>query len=244
MNNINSRTSNAQFSVVIPCIPRDTHKLDRCLQSISRQTYQPCEVIISHSGISDKKNEELLLKFNSNNYKFIIKISSKEGKANAAENRNRGVKVSSNCDYISFIDSDDAMQPQRLEILNKIIEKENPLCIGHAFSNSENILNKVFTENEIESALHKIDDGLKFNEIHNDTRNQRYWLYVGMHHGNVTERKDVFNHITQNESSRFRRCEDSKFLRDLLDFFPIMKNTIMFVPLQLSCYLINAAQNG
>lgn len=47
------------ISVCVPCYPRDTHKLNRCLGSIKIQTILPNEVIISHSELSKKNAKNI-----------------------------------------------------------------------------------------------------------------------------------------------------------------------------------------
>ena len=98
------------ISICIPCFPRDTHKLKKCLKSIKQQNLQPEEVVIP--------------------FKIIIANTTK--KAYAAANKNRGVSFCK-CEYISFFDADDKTSKDHLQTIYDIIIQFKPKCIVHSF---------------------------------------------------------------------------------------------------------------
>ena len=217
------------ISICIPCFPRDTPKLFECLQSIEDQTILPSEVVIGHSEMNNSEKEKLK---NELKYSFNVIISNTEKKAWAAGNRNRAGGAAKE-KYISFFDADDKMFPYRLEVIWNVIEKYNPHVIIHGFSTSKNLFDK---------KLESIDqDNLMFgDEIYDIAKeNQdRLWIVADMHHGHSTIHRLAFDKIKQNETEEFKRSEDSKYLRDLVNFYGREdKEKIIFTNIPLSYYI-------
>ena len=119
------------ISICIPCFPRDTHKLKKCLKSIKQQNLQPEEVVIAHSEMSDLSAEKLRNKLQKN-VPFKIIIANTTKKAYAAANKNRGVSFCK-CEYISFFDADDKTSKDHLQTIYDIIIQFKPKCIVHSF---------------------------------------------------------------------------------------------------------------
>lgn len=102
-----------KIGIAIPVIKRDILLLDRCLNSLMKQTRKPDVITISVSGISD---------FNLGKYDLNILIVTTEKKQNASTNRNRAAALlPSDTDYICFFDVDDEMHPRRLEFIEQAI---------------------------------------------------------------------------------------------------------------------------
>ena len=224
------------ITVVIPCFPRDTPKLKTCLDSIENQTKKPKEVIIGHSEMTHNQSDILKKKFN---YTFDLIIAPASKKCFAAENRNRACKIA-NCDYISFIDADDQMVSEKIEIMWQIINEYKPYCIVHNFSNNKDIIHKKFIKSDSNS--YKLIFGEELYNICKKTEGEHLYLTDNIHHGHSTIKTDVLKTVKFDESFKFRRGQDSKFLRDILNKFPKDKKTMVFIDLPLSYYIPNENQ--
>ena len=117
------------FSVIIPTY-NSQNTILRALDSVLYQTFKDYEVIVVDDGSSDdtKSVVEEFLQDNEVDFKYIVQKNSGPSSA-----RNRGIKNASG-KYIAFLDSDDIWHPQKLEIVNNILQDKNIDIIGHGFS--------------------------------------------------------------------------------------------------------------
>lgn len=220
--------STVPITICIPCFPRDTPKLEKCINSIMNQTVHPEKVIVGHSEFTKKQAKKLEEKYK--NDKFDFKCVSTRKKQYAAKNRNMVAKKV-DTDYIGFFDADDIMYPERIETIWKQISKHKPLCLIHGFNDDYNKKRK----------LNKVVFGKELYDKANKTKNERLWIYPGAHHGHPTIHKSVFDKVKQNESKEFRRGQDSKYLRDILNHFGRNNKTMIFIDIPLVYYI--AAEN-
>ncbi len=113
------------------CIPGHTNHLQylqKCLESIEQQTVKPTVISISissHTGGTPLPPIQCSIP---------MKISVTPNTACAGKNRNIAAKaIEDEVDILSFVDMDDWMHPQRLEIAEKAFA-ENPVdCFLHFF---------------------------------------------------------------------------------------------------------------
>ena len=100
-----------KFSVIIPTYNRSA-SLDRCLSSLVKQTYKDFEVIICDDGSIDNTKETV------ENYKKELKIKYiyQDNWGGPAKPRNAGI-ISSESEWICFLDSDDWYSDNRLQFL-------------------------------------------------------------------------------------------------------------------------------
>ena len=120
------------FSIVIPAY-NYAHFLPETVESVIQQTYSHYEIIIVNDGSTDNTEEVIQDLVSKNSDKTIKYIS--QNNAGLSATRNNGAKIA-NGDYIFFLDSDDKLLPDALEILHKTINK-NPkadLIIGRYYS--------------------------------------------------------------------------------------------------------------
>jgi glycosyltransferase involved in cell wall biosynthesis len=106
------------ISVVIPVYNVENY-LHRCVESILNQTFQDFEIILIDDGSKDKSGEicdEYAVKD-----KRIIVIHKKNARVSAA--RNDGIRLAKG-KYLSFIDSDDWIEP---EMYQEMIDKAEEL---------------------------------------------------------------------------------------------------------------------
>lgn len=107
-----------KFSLIIPAYNVEKY-IKKCLDSVLNQTYNNYEIIIINDGSTD--NTYKILESYKSNKKIKIINQENKGLSNA---RNTGVSNAKG-DYILFIDSDDFIEKELLEILNKTIKDED-----------------------------------------------------------------------------------------------------------------------
>lgn len=103
------------ISIIIPVYNPGIH-FKKCLSSILLQRDQSFETIIIDDGSTDGSLE--LAKQQLANRAFTKIITQKNSGVSAA--RNKGLEFAS-CEYITFIDSDDFVEPDYIEQLNKLV---------------------------------------------------------------------------------------------------------------------------
>jgi glycosyltransferase EpsJ len=102
---------NKKISVVIPCYNVEKY-VDKCLKSVMSQTYSNLEIIIINDGSTDNTAE--LIQFITRNEKRVMCIDQANSGVSAA--RNVGIGIATG-EYISFVDSDDYLEPSMYEEL-------------------------------------------------------------------------------------------------------------------------------
>lgn len=108
------------ISIIIPVYNAGKF-LDKCLKSIFLQTLNNFEVILINDG-SEDNSYEIMLKYKQK-YKDKIKIIS-QGNMGISVARNMGISQSKG-EYIAFVDSDDFVDPDYLQLLYKNAKKNN-----------------------------------------------------------------------------------------------------------------------
>jgi glycosyltransferase involved in cell wall biosynthesis len=217
------------IDVLIPCIPRDTDKLERVLKSIENQTCLPHRVIIAHSELND--NEASKIETTYENLPFKIIVNNATEKKYAGENRNRGFS-SSDQPYISFFDADDEMLPTRLEEIMKAFNQNDSKCVMHLFEKN-NLPNEYYNDKDIIKYISKnnsnnIDKNTNFSELR---KNGYEGMFTHLHHGTPTIKREVFKKVKQSNNPR---GQDQDFLFDVFEYFKNKGNifTIINKPLQ------------
>lgn len=104
-----------KYSIIVPAYNTEKY-IDKCLNSIFSNTYKNFEVIIVNDGSTDK-TENIINKY-IKKYDNIIYIKQKNMGLSMA--RNNGIKKATG-DYLLFIDSDDYVEENLLENINKNI---------------------------------------------------------------------------------------------------------------------------
>lgn len=104
-------------SVIIP-VHNSAEWLDECLESVVRTEYRPLEVSLYNDASTDA-SEETILKwrpiFQQLNVELIYTPSFRETPGGVGYARNCAVKVS-NGSFLCFLDSDDYMRSNRVQI--------------------------------------------------------------------------------------------------------------------------------
>lgn len=102
---------NELVSVIIPVYNVECY-LERCVESVIKQTYKNLEIILVNDGSTDS-SLELCQNLRNRNPQLIIVDKPNGGLSSA---RNAGIKVSHG-DYIAFLDSDDWVTPDCYEYM-------------------------------------------------------------------------------------------------------------------------------
>lgn len=106
------------ISVIVPIYKVETY-LDRCIQSIKEQTYRNLEIILVDDGSPDCCGEICdRYATEDSRIKVIHKVN-----GGLSDARNAGIEIAEG-DYIAFVDSDDWIHKQMLELLIKAIERD------------------------------------------------------------------------------------------------------------------------
>lgn len=116
------------LSVIVPVYNNESFLVD-CLKSIANQTSSDYELILIDDGSTDRSGEicdEFAQKFP----KSIILHEENRGPLNA---RNKGISVATG-NYLIFVDSDDCLRADAIEILSDKIKETNCDIISYGYS--------------------------------------------------------------------------------------------------------------
>lgn len=105
------------ISVIIP-VYNTAKTLDRCFQSVKRQTYSDLDIILVDDGSTDISGD------------ICERLAGREPRARVIHQANQGLSAARNAglkitkgNYVTFVDSDDALDPRALELLHAAVEK-------------------------------------------------------------------------------------------------------------------------
>lgn len=131
-----------KLSIIIPVYNGEKY-IDACMSSIIKQMQSWCEVIVVDDGSSDNTAQIVLeLCRNNKNVKYIY-----QNNQGVSAARNHGISVS-NGDWITFVDSDDLLEPTAIKTITDYIDRAVDLVIfSERFTfKKELMLNKNFYE--------------------------------------------------------------------------------------------------
>ena len=153
-----------KFSIIIPVYNTEKY-LDKCLNSVLKQTNQDYEIIVVNDGSTDKSLDIL------NKYKDELIIINQENRGLSVA-RNTGVKKASG-KYLIFIDSDDYIENKLLEKIDQV-SKNNPDLIRFGLSEINNEV-----KNEVNGPRFNNLNGYEaFKEIVKNKYVEPAWLYA------------------------------------------------------------------
>ena len=181
------------ISVVIPVYNRET-TLRKCVDSILAQTYENIEVILVNDGSTDS-SEKICRRYEQIDPR--VKVISKEN-GGLSSARNAGIDKSCG-EYIFFIDSDDWIDSDTLEVLlNAALQKGTDVtgcCVYFNFPNG-------------------VENSRTSDEIYiQDTRALIKWMLAGSIYANAAWgklfKRSIFEKLRFDEGCDF--CEDDEF---------------------------------
>ena len=132
-----------EISIIIPIYNIQDY-LEKCLDSVKNQTFKNWEAICVNDGSTDN-SLEILQQYAESDERFIV-INKENGGVSSA--RNTGLNLA-NGEYIMFLDGDDIIHPQCMEIALKTIkDTDSDICDFQLkkVSETEEILYENFSE--------------------------------------------------------------------------------------------------
>jgi glycosyltransferase involved in cell wall biosynthesis len=153
------------------------------------------------------------------NYSFLLKVVVTNEQKNAAQNRNIATR---NCDtdIISYIDADDEMHPQRLEIIKCIMEETNADVAFHNFIKPDETSLEWKPITDIRMVVNHV-----FKTNYSEGVDVYGYPPFSIHHSQTSIRRYIFDRVQYNEGRESERnpgqinCEgneDSRFCADIL----------------------------
>ena len=126
-----------KISIIIPVYNAEKN-IEKCLDSIIKQTYSNLEIICINDGSID--NSENLIKDIQNKDSRVILFSKKN--SGVSDTRNYGIEQSTG-EYIMFIDADDYIEDNYIEVMIKTAIDNNCDMVISSFTQvKDNILEK------------------------------------------------------------------------------------------------------
>lgn len=116
------------ISVIIPVYNSERY-LGCCIQSIQEQTYSHFEVLLLDDGSADS-SRDICERICETDKRFIYFPLTHRG---VSYTRNEGMRKAKG-KYLFFLDSDDEIHPNLLEILHRLIKKWNTVAAGAGYS--------------------------------------------------------------------------------------------------------------
>ena len=126
-------------SIIIPAYNAEKY-IEQCIDSIISQTYKNIEVIIVNDGSTDN-TLAICEKYAKEDKRIKIVKKKNEGVSKA---RNDGIKIATG-KYIMFIDSDDYIDDDYIEIMHKnIVEKKADLVVSNYTRDKNGVKEKIY----------------------------------------------------------------------------------------------------
>jgi glycosyltransferase involved in cell wall biosynthesis len=115
--------NNELISIIIPVFNNEKY-FERCISSVINQTYKNIEIIIINDCSTDNV-EKIILKYKELDNRIIYEKNTNN--MGVGYSRNRGIDLS-NGKYIYFLDSDDYIKENTIELLYKTIKPNDSYC--------------------------------------------------------------------------------------------------------------------
>ena len=136
------KNKNRKFSVLVPVYQAEKY-LEECIQSVLTQTYPNWELILVNDGSTDRSGE--ICDCYAEKYSNIRVIH----KENVGTLHTRRVGISeAQGDYYVFLDADDLLKKNALEVIEETIEKTDCDCVVYGYERfcNDEILDRSQTE--------------------------------------------------------------------------------------------------
>jgi glycosyltransferase involved in cell wall biosynthesis len=198
---LSENTTQLLISVIIPCYNRGKY-LGKAIESVVSQTYKHYEIVVVDDGSTDST------KSIAESYSFVKYVYQSNQGPSAA--RNKGIDCSTG-NYLIFLDSDDWLLPEALNI-----------NLGFLLRNPE----LAFV-----SGAHAVfyEDGSKNHEVRTEVIKDNYLSllesnYIGMI-ATVLFHRWAFDSIRYDTS--LKTCEDYDLYLKIARLYPVMQHTLM-----------------
>lgn len=121
-----------KVSVVVPVYNTEKY-LPRCIESILAQTFTDFELILVNDGSTDN-SDKICDEYAQKDYRILVIHKNNEGVTKARE---LGVNVSKG-EWITFVDSDDTINYNALQIFNNYTNKSTDIIVGQIYNQKDN----------------------------------------------------------------------------------------------------------
>ena len=193
------------LSVIVPVYNVEKY-LERCLKSILNQTYENMEILLIDDGSTDTS------------LKICNEYAKKDKRIRVIHQENKGLSATRNVgldnmkgDYVSFVDSDDWINPNIYDLAIKNMEKSNADVLDFGCK-------KVMQYENMEKG--KVDS-YSIREYRNDEILERY-LYRGLTSKNAPF--TMWRKIFKKEVFREIRLPEGRINEDIITVFRVLMN--------------------
>jgi hypothetical protein len=195
------------LGIAISCYQGHLSYLFDLFDSIEYQMVLPHKVVVSSS--STDENSQIIMNRALQKYNFPFEIIYHTTYKNASQNRNIALSYLMDMDYITFIDADDIMHPQRIEMILQVFNETNCDIILHNYSTDQveetYYSNLNYRVNELIIHSSNCIEHLDNNYINSDL----------IHHSQSSVKKHVIDKIKFKEDNEYTRKEDCIFCSDV-----------------------------
>jgi glycosyltransferase involved in cell wall biosynthesis len=191
-----------KIGVAIPCYNGHISRLYDLLDSIEKQTILPDKVVVSSSSTSELQCEKI--------YSFPLQIIITENKQNASKNRNIASSKLNNMDYITFMDADDIMHPQRIEFILKGFQThDSDIILHNYFESKKGTIDHFFTiQQELNIRTHTLIRSGSGCITHISGYSD---MVDKIHHSQITVKREIIEQVSFPEEREFETKEDCVF---------------------------------
>lgn len=197
-------TAAVAISVIIPIYNVEKF-LPRCLDSVIKQSFSNIEIICINDGSTDKSGK-ILAKYAADDPRFLVITQENQG---LSVSRNNGLEVASG-NYVFFLDADDYLHPQALEIFYKTAQKsECPVVISSTFCRlgkdslnskkyvTENLPFKICCRPLCDLYKHRLISAVVWNKLFRTSAIRRFRFIEGIYYEDWPFTACVFSEISR-----------------------------------------------
>lgn len=194
---------NDKISIIVPVYNVEKY-LDECIQSIINQTHKNIEIILINDGSTDN-SLSILRKYESIDKRIIV-VDKKNGGVSAA--RNYGLDICTS-KYIMFVDADDYLELNALEIIFKEIREDTFIIFGYNMIYKNKVIKK--------------GDNININSLEEMGKNIFFNNNIGGFIANKIFNKRIIekNNLSFNEKLSY--CEDLVFVCEYIKYIKKFK---------------------
>lgn len=163
------------ITIAIPLYNAEQY-IKRCLESVLSQTFQDIEVLVVNDCCTDNSLEIIQSIIQENKTPIHIRIINQEKNQGVALARNRAIQEAKN-GFIYFLDSDDKITPDCIEILQKtILETHSNFVVGsYCYYNENKALEKKNAVHEY-GLIRSNEEFFKYKYAY--TKNALFGIYI------------------------------------------------------------------
>lgn len=212
------------ISIIVPAYNIEKY-LERCVESLLKQSYSNIEIILVDDGSTDSTAQ--LCDYYGKNYNQITVIHKTNGGLSDA--RNVGLDVSSG-KYVSFVDSDDWIATDMIESLYNVLKQTNtklvvcePIYAYADYIKEKNFSGKSFVLNQREAIESLVSDRVFRTNAWNKLYDINLWEDVRFPIGKKYEDVHIMHEI-------YCKCEKIAFLDRGLYYYFQRNDSIVHVP--------------